>query len=124
MNQPQRSFDTLQYAKRLLSVGFTDQQAEVQAEAIKDLIDDKLATKVDIEHLKTDLKSDINNLKSDIDSLTKDFQNSERSIMLEIRQLEERFNYRINEMSDKLTIRLGGMIAAGIFILGAIIKLI
>lgn len=45
------AFDTLQYAKRLQKAGFTEQQAEVQAESIKELIEDKLATKEDIRKL-------------------------------------------------------------------------
>ena len=112
MNQPQRSFDTLQYAKRLQAVGFTDKQAEVQAEAVKDLIDDKLATKADIAQLQADI------------------QRSEEKTRLEIHHLEERINnrlnevdHRMNEMGYKIIISLGSMIAAGIVILGAIIKL-
>ena len=50
------TFDTLQYAKSLKDVGFTEQQAEVQAEAIKKLIDDKLATKEDIRLLRKEIK--------------------------------------------------------------------
>lgn len=49
------TFDTLQYAKKLKEVGFTEQQAEIQAEAIKDLINDKLATKQDLRELRKDL---------------------------------------------------------------------
>lgn len=45
------TFDTLKYAKRLKEAGFTEQQAETQAEAIKSLIDDKLATKQDLQRL-------------------------------------------------------------------------
>ena len=45
------TFDTLQYAKRLKKAGVTDQQAEVHAEALKELIDGKLATKQDIKNL-------------------------------------------------------------------------
>lgn len=41
-------FDTLQYAKKLTAAGFTAQQAEAQAEVIKELIDDNLATKQDL----------------------------------------------------------------------------
>jgi|JI102314A1RNA_FD_contig_123_48954_length_468_multi_4_in_2_out_0_1 hypothetical protein len=44
-------FDTLQYAKRLKQAGFTEEQAEVQAEALKELIDDQLITKQDIKIL-------------------------------------------------------------------------
>ncbi len=32
------AFDTLSYAKKLKSVGFTEQQAEVQAEAVVEII--------------------------------------------------------------------------------------
>lgn len=46
------TFDTLQYAKELREAGFTDLQAEIQAKAIKNLIDDKLATKADLKALR------------------------------------------------------------------------
>jgi hypothetical protein len=45
------SFDTLAYAKKLMAAGFTQQQAEVQAEALRDIIEDKLATKEDLKNL-------------------------------------------------------------------------
>ncbi len=45
------TFDTLQYSKKLRDAGFTEQQAEVQAEALKGIIDDKLATKQDLKRL-------------------------------------------------------------------------
>lgn len=87
------SFDTLQYSKKLREAGFTEQQAEVQAEALRELIDDKLATKMDILELKKDIKAS-----------------------------EDRLNNKINELSYKLTIRLGGMIVAGIVVLGVLFK--
>lgn len=74
------TFDTLAYSKKLKAAGFTEQQAEVQAEAIAELIDEKLATKKDLKALE------------------------ERLIL-------------------KLTIIFGSMIAIGIGILAAIIKL-
>lgn len=60
MSNPALIFDTLQYAKRLKQVGFTEEQAEVQAEALKDLIDDKLATKQDIINTEERLINKIN----------------------------------------------------------------
>jgi hypothetical protein len=48
-------FDTLAYSKKLKEAGFTELQAEVQAEALAELIDDKLATKQDIVLLKKDI---------------------------------------------------------------------
>ena len=45
------AFDTLAYAKKMKAVGFTEEQAEVQAEAISDLINDQLTTKQDLHEL-------------------------------------------------------------------------
>jgi hypothetical protein len=39
------AFDTLEYARRLKGAGFSDQQAEVLAEATRDLIADEMVTK-------------------------------------------------------------------------------
>ena len=50
------SFDTLAYAKKLTSAGFTMEQAEVQAEALKDIIEERLATKQDIKELEQKMK--------------------------------------------------------------------
>jgi len=93
-------FDTLQSAKRLQKAGFTEVQAEAQVEIIKeqadafnDLIDNSLATKADIKHL-------------------------EERIVLS----EERTSERIANMSYKIIISLGSMIAAGVTVLGFLLK--
>ena len=52
-------FDTHQFVKKLASAGFSEQQAEVQAEAIAGLIiyqvEDQLASKKDIKLLESEL---------------------------------------------------------------------
>jgi len=53
------TFDTLAYAKKLKAAGFTEQQAEVQAEALKDIIGERLATKQDLTELEMRLKHDL-----------------------------------------------------------------
>ncbi len=75
------AFDTLAYAKKLKAAGFTEEQAEVQAEALAEVIDEQLATKRDIRDLEMRLKHD-------------------------------------------LTIRLGGMLVAGIAIVATLVKLL
>lgn len=50
------AFDTLAYAKKLKSAGFTEEQAEIQAEALASIVDERLATKQDIRDLKRDIK--------------------------------------------------------------------
>ena len=53
------AFDTLAYSKKLKSVGFTEQQAEVQSEALAEIIDERLATKQDLKELGLRLKHDL-----------------------------------------------------------------
>lgn len=50
------AFDTLAYAKKLKAAGFTEEQAEVQAEALAEMFDEQLATKHDIKELARDIK--------------------------------------------------------------------
>lgn len=59
-------FDTLQYANRLKAVGVPEKQAEVQAEALREIMDNKLATKKDLELVRKDLELAKNELKRDI----------------------------------------------------------
>ncbi len=51
------AFDTLTYAKKLEGAGFTPHQAEVQAHALADIVDERLATKEDIRDLKRDIEA-------------------------------------------------------------------
>ena len=44
-------FDTLTYAKLLREAGFTERQAEAQAEALRAVVDENLATKRDLAEL-------------------------------------------------------------------------
>ena len=66
MNTMALTFDTLQYAKKLQKAGFTEEQAEIQAETFKEQtatinnwIDSNLVTK-------RDLKQALNMLKQDL----------------------------------------------------------
>lgn len=53
------TFDTHAFVKRLKTVGFTEEQAEVFAEEQARLIEDKLATKNDLVELENALRRDI-----------------------------------------------------------------
>jgi len=52
-------FDILAYAKKLKSAGFTEQQAEVQAEVLASLVNEQLATKRDLQEFELNLKHDL-----------------------------------------------------------------
>jgi len=60
------AFDTLAYAKKMKSAGFTEQQAEVQAEAFMEIVEGKIASKQDILDLKRDIKELELRLKHDL----------------------------------------------------------
>ena len=57
------TFDTLVYAKKLKQAGVPEEQAEVHAEALAVIIDEKLATKRDLKELEISLKRDMKELE-------------------------------------------------------------
>lgn len=60
------AFDTLAFAKKMKAAGFTEQQAEMQAEALKEILGTELATKKDLVEVKASLEKDIRETKVDI----------------------------------------------------------
>lgn len=57
------AFDTLAYSKKLVAAGFTQQQAEVQAETFAEIIDEHIATKQDLKEMEIALKRDMKELE-------------------------------------------------------------
>ena len=51
---------------KLKAVGVDEQQAEVQAEALAEIVDERLATKQDLKELELNLKREIASMKLDI----------------------------------------------------------
>jgi hypothetical protein len=95
------AFDTLRYAQRLQQVGVAREQAEAHAELARDMVIADLATKADIAALRVDITAvrtdlDAKATKADLGAVVKDLQ-------AEIKLLEQR-----------MTIKLGAMLAAGI----------
>ena len=103
---PTIAFDTLVYAKRLKSVGFTESQAEALAESQAQLIESRLATKQDIELVRRDMKE----LEG---SLKRDMKASDVSLERDLKEMEMR-----------LTIRMGILIAASIAIVSTLVKVL
>jgi DNA anti-recombination protein RmuC len=61
------AFDTLAYARRLESAGFSRAQAEALAEEQAKLIDDRLATKNDIAELSANLERGLAAVRADLE---------------------------------------------------------
>ena len=82
------TFDTLQYVKKLKAAGVPENQAEIQAETLAGIIEDRLATKKDLKDMEINLR------------------------------------HQMKEIEARLTIRLGGMMAATIALIAALVKLL
>lgn len=60
------AFDTHKFVKDLTNTGMATNQAEVLADHYATLLNDRLATKDDIEQLRTEVKKDIELLRKDM----------------------------------------------------------
>ena len=114
---PAIAFDTLVYAKKLKSVGFTEAQAEALAESQAQLIESRLATKQDIELVRRDMKE----LEA---SLKRDMKGLEASLKGDMKASDVSLKRDMKEMEMRLTIRMGILIAASIAIVSTLVKLL
>lgn len=62
-----KSLDTLNIYERLKIAELSDKAAKEIAEVLREVIEDRLATKADLEMTKSDLKSEIAALKADVE---------------------------------------------------------
>lgn len=92
---PVIALDTLAYARRLRQAGFSEQQAEGQAEALAAVMVDSLVTRPDL-----------------------------REMDMRFAEQEARFDAKLADLERRLTMRLGGMMMAGIGAVSALVKLL
>ncbi len=133
------AFDSLAYVKKLRSAGVPVKQAEIQAETFYKIIEERLSTKQDILALKRDMKGMETSLKRDIKeletslkhdmkeletSLKRDIADSDNSSKQRTKELELSFKRDMKDLEIRLTVRLGAMMAAGIIIVAALVKLL
>ena len=59
-------FNTLKYAKMLEEVGFSREQAETSIKILLEIMEENLATKLDIQLLSQTIQSDIKQFKSEM----------------------------------------------------------
>jgi hypothetical protein len=150
------ALDTLAYARRLRQAGFTEQQAEAQAEALAAVMVESLATKADLQELELRLDTRfarIDERFSRIDErfirvderfarVDERFEHLERQMETRfaeqtarldtrfteldgrISAQEARFDAKLADLERRLTMRLGGMMVAGIGVVSALVKVL
>ena len=99
------AFDTLGYAKKLRDSGVPADQAEAHAEAARHFIMTELVTRSDLDTATTILRQEVANVRRELHQET-----------ASVRQ-------EIAIQTLRLTVRLGIMLAAGLSILAAILRL-
>jgi len=104
------AFDTLEFAKTLKEANFSNEQAEALARAVSGIVEEQLATKRDLKELELALRRDIKEL--------------ETSLKRDMKELENSLRQDMKDMEYRLTIRLGGMLAAAVVIVAALVKLL
>ena len=118
------AFDTHAFVKRLTQAGMDEQQAEALAECQTQLINDSLATKLDIE----EVKKEIAEVKKEVETLRLEIKESIEALRLETKGNIEKLRLEIKEdMKDlelRLTIRLSSVIVGAIGIFAILIKLL
>jgi hypothetical protein len=127
------------YARRLREAGFSEQQAEGQAQALAAAMTDSLATKQDLRELGMRLEY----LEKHLDTRLAEFEKrldtrlAEQEKRLEIRLAEQEmrtgvrfgeqsatFGGQLADLERKMTLRLGGIMIGGIGAASALGKLL
>jgi hypothetical protein len=127
-------FDTLHYARRLQDVGVPREHAETHAAVLADMITDGLATKKDLDQgllaVRTDMDQKFATFRADMDQKFATFRADidQRFAAVDLKFAAVRadiqaLDAKIDRVQDRLTVRLGGLIVAGVVVLAALQKL-
>ncbi len=139
-------FDSLSYANKLEEVGFTREQAEVQATILTDYLDSTLVSKKDMVNSTNDLKRDIEGvraelkrdiaethvkieacrteLKRDIEELRTELKYDIAQTHVKIEACRTELKRDIEQLGDRMIIKLGSIMVVGIAAMVAIQKLL
>jgi len=136
------ALDTLAYARRLREAGFTEQQADGQAQALAAAMTDTLATKQDLRELEAHMDTRFAHVESRFVQIESRFAQvdtrfdylerhldtrlAEQEKRLEFRFAEQtaRFDAKLADLERRMTLRLGGITVAGIGVVSALVKLL
>ena len=129
------AFDTLKAATRLQEeAGFDPTKARVLVSTFAEGMVENLATKDDIAGLRRDFKTlatkeELADLRREVAGLHREFKTLATKEELatlrgELKQTDARLSGQISKVQERLTVRLGGAVAAAVAILVAVDKLL
>jgi hypothetical protein len=116
-------FDTLSYARFLRERGVSQDHAEAHAEAARQFIMAELVTKQDLLAVRQDVAA----VREDVEAVRQDVETARRDLVAQfdakLEILSLRFDLKLDNLSHRLTVRLGVLLGAGIGALAALVKL-
>ena len=129
------ALDTLAYARRLREAGFTEQQADGQAEALAGAMSDTLVTKQDLGELGSRIdaqfaatKQDLCEVRHEAHGLQIRMEGGFATMKEGMREMElrmdARFEAKLADHERRVTMRLGTVTVAAIGTVSAIVKLL
>ena len=104
------NFNALKYVEELRNAGMPEKQAKAQIRVLNEVVDSELASKHDVETVRKELKRDIKELELKIETVRKELKR-------DIKELELR-------LTHTLTVRLGGLMALGVILIGILVKVL
>ncbi len=104
------AFDTHAYVKKLRDAGVPEVQAEIQVQAIAAIIEERMATKQDLELHKA--------------AIQRDLKEVETRLEVRIKELDVKLETRLRELEMRLLIRLGSLLAIAVGAIATLIKLL
>ena len=135
------NFDTHENVKKLLSVGFTEEQAEMHTEILGGLVGEQMInryahdklqlsidelrreTKLSTEGLRQETKLSIEELKRDIEGLRQETKLSIEELKRDIEVLRQETKLSQAELKHDLTLRMGGIMVSSMAIMFGMLKL-
>lgn len=133
------AFNPLNYINDLTKGGFTREQAEVQARALLNIVEEELASKRDIKETETILRTEIraveNSLRAEIkeveNTLRAEIKEVESSLRAEIKGVESSLRAEIREIKSEMKGKFallhwmfGFLLAANVATLGGVITIV
>ena len=100
------ALNTLQYSKRLIAVGFTSEQAEVQAECLSEVFNEELenrvCTKEDLQKINHNLENQIRNVKTEVQESNHKLENQIKDVKIEVQESNHKLENQIKDVKTEV----------------------
>ncbi len=125
-------FDPLALARKLEAAGFPSRQAQDTAAALAESRGQDMLTRRDLGEATAALRAEIREFDTNLRAEIREFDTNLRAeigelvttLRAEMKELEARLRAEIKDSEHRMTVRLGTMMAAGIALVAALVKLL